>query len=715
MSNVDPRGELKSYSGFCFPAQIAHGALLDLAERGVGLVFLPHIVRMPQDNPCRDSYLCPVTQAGPYFLAKAFPDIRFLSPLLDFTRGYEASSALEEMAVRELGKPRALAERAWAAAVRAQREVERALGEMGQRALAQAVKAGKPAILLAGRSYNAFTPEGSQSVGKKLSSMGVTVIPADCLAPVGEGPTVWYAANQILNAVALARQHPNLFLLCVSNFSCTIDAFTHAMLASELGAKPYLILEIDAHTADAGVQTRLEAFLDIVANYREAQASPRQPFTPCRLASDGVIRANGAPLPLTDARVRIYFPNFSQYHAQAFAMAARWLGLHPGALLPLDRRQLERGLQYTSGRECLPLPICIGQLLDISRHHQPGEVAGFYMIRGGAPCVSDSYMGYFERFITEQRLADVFLLNPDADNNYLGFGATTLGQHLSPAIVLADILVEIEQVLRVVGAPGSLERLREQWQQVADATGSPGQFQAELPEFLRRLAALPRTRSPLTCPRVVVTGDFFTRFSPFFMEGVAELYAERGIILKPVDLSDLLLYGAYHGVAETAGNWGLKPGGLALARACTRIFQPDGKDYLRKWAGYQAERWYEQHYRGLFLKTGLLVAGPNEVSSLFEKAAEHVSPALYGETIPTIGKGLDADSEGYDGIIVIGPFNCLPYRISEAILKPLSLQRGTPILTYESDGYAVSPSFLRQVDVHIQQVLEHAARNLQPV
>jgi predicted CoA-substrate-specific enzyme activase len=716
LSNVDPRGELKSYSGFCFPAQIAHGALLDLAERGVGLVFLPHIVRMPQDNACRDSYLCPVTQAGPYFLAKAFPDLRFLSPLLDFTRGYEPSSALVELAVRELGKPRVLADQAWAAAVRAQTDVERALGEMGQSALAQAVSAGKPTILLAGRSYNAFTPEGSQSVGKKLSSMGVTVIPADCLALIGEGPTVWYAANQILNSVALARQHPNLFLLCISNFSCTIDAFTHAMLASELGSKPYLILEIDAHTADAGVQTRLEAFLDIVANYRETQTSPSQPFTACRLASDGqVIRSDGARMPLTDARVKIYFPNFSQYHAQAFAMAARWLGLHPAAVLPLDRSQLERGLQYTSGRECLPLPICIGQLLHISEHRQPDEIAGYYMIRGGAPCVSDSYMGYFERFIAEQQLADVFLLNPGADNNYLGFDAAALGQHLSPAIVLADILVEMEQVLRVVGAPGSVEQLRDQWQRFADGTGSLGQFQADSPEFVERLAALPRTRSPLSCPRVVVTGDFFTRFSPFFMEGVAERYAERGIILKPVDLSDLVLYGAYHRVAETAGTWGMKPGGLALARACTRVFQPDGKNYLRKWASYQAERWYEQHYRGLFLRTGLLVAGPNEVSLLFEKAAEHVSPALYGETIPTIGKGLDADSEGYDGIIVIGPFNCLPYRISEAILKPLSLQRGMPILTYESDGYAVSPSFLRQVEVHIQQVLEHAARSLQPV
>jgi predicted nucleotide-binding protein (sugar kinase/HSP70/actin superfamily) len=76
-----------------------------------------------------------------------------------------------------------------------------------------------------------------------------------------------------------------------------------------------------------------------------------------------------------------------------------------------------------------------------------------------------------------------------------------------------------------------------------------------------------------------------------------------------------------------------------------------------------------------------------------------------------VGKGLEAAHEGYDGMLVIGPFNCLPYRISEAILKPLSIQQGTPILTYESDGYAVSPSVLRQVDVHIQQVLEHAARN----
>lgn len=333
------------------------------------------------------------------------------------------------------------------------------------------------------------------------------------------------------------------------------------------------------------------------------------------------------------------------------------------------------------------------------------------MVQGGAPCVTDAYMGYFERFIAEQRLTDLFLFSPQPENDYLGFGKIVLAQHLSLAVILADILVEIEHVLRVVGQQGSLDQLREAWERFAQGARSLDEFHATLPAFVERLAQLPRSRDPRTCPRVVVAGDFFTRFSSFFMDGVRDLYAERGIILKPVDLSELFLYIAYHPMAETAGTWGMKPGGMALAKACTRMFQPEGKEYIQQWMAYQTLQREEEHYRTLFRETGLLVAAPNAVSSIFERGAEHVSPAIYGELLPTVGKGLEAAHEGYDGMLVIGPFNCLPYRISESILKPLSIQQGMPILTYESDGYAVSPSVLRQVDVHIQQVLEHAARN----
>jgi predicted CoA-substrate-specific enzyme activase len=714
LSGVDPQGELKSNAGFCFPVQIAHGAVLDLGRQGVNLIFLPQIIHMPQANACRDCYVCPITQASPSFMAKAFPELHFLSPLLDFSKGYGVSSAMVEMAVQELGITQEQAGSAWTAAVRAQEEAERALLTLGQKTLAAVVKEGKLALILAGHSYNAFAPEASQSVARKLSSMGVTVIPGDCLAPVEPGPTAWHFANQIMNAAAIVNAHPNLFLLCVSNFSCTIDAFTQSMLASAMGSKPHLILEIDAHTAGAGIQTRLEAFLDIAANYPGRQATAMQPFNPCRLLPGGrVVRTNGQTVPLNDPRVKIRLPNFSRYHSETLAMAARWLGLNVGETIPLDRCQLERGLDHTSGRECLPLPICIGQLLQISENRPPDEITGFYMLRGGAPCVSDCYMGYFERFIAERRLPDLFLFNPAQDNGWCGIDRLALLQSISPAIQLADIMVEIEQVLGAVGLPGSVGPLRAQWRRFMEAAHSLDHLNTNLPGFADWLAALPRTRDPSICPKVVITGDFFTRFSPFFMEGVPELYAASGIILKPVDLGDLVQYAAYHDVAGTASAWGLKPGYPALAKACLRMFQPDGQQYLRQWMNYRAKQWLEGRYRQLFRKTGLLVAGPNNVSSLFDKASEHISPAIFGEVIPSVGKGLEAANEGYDGIFLIGPFNCLPYRVSEAILKPLSLQADMPLLTYESDGYAVSPSFLRQVEVHIEQVLQRAGERNQ--
>ena len=606
---------------------------------------------------------------------------------------------------------RSVAEAAWTEAVRAQLETEIAIQGLGQRALEMAIASDKPALVLAGHSYNAFTPEASQSVGRKLASMGIITIPADSLMTESHGPTAWHFANQIMNAVALVKRHENLFLICVSNFSCTIDAFTHAMLASELGAKPYLLLEIDAATADAGVQTRLEAFIDIISNYRTVSAVSRRPFTSAKLAGKGkVICSDGATVSLTDPRVRLYLPNFSQYHTEALGLAMKCLGLHPGEVSPLSRSQLDRGLRHTSGRECLPLPLCVGQMLQIHEKRKPGEIVGFYTVRGGAPCVSDAYMGYFERFIAEQQLPDFFVLNASAENDYLGFSSETLARHVGPAIVLADILIEIDHVLRVIGAPGSVQRFHEEWIRCADSVESLDALNAMLPSLVEKIAALPCIRDPQASPRVVVTGDFYTRFSSFFIEGVREQYSAHGIILKPVDLADLVLYGAYDDIAGTASTWGMKPGNLALAKACTRIFQPDGKEYLQRWMFLQAHQRIEQYYRGIFRESGLLVAEENNIAALFDRAIEHVSPSIFGEAIPAVGKGIVSPEEGYDGVLLIGPFNCLPYRIAEAILRPLSLQRGIPTLCYESDGYAVDPSFLRQVDVHIRHVLECAAR-----
>jgi len=68
------------------------------------------------------------------------------------------------------------------------------------------------------------------------------------------------------------------------------------------------------------VQTRLEAFLDIVRNYRTAGTAPPRFFCSCRLTQDSrVVRSIGDAVTLTDPRVRIVLPNFSQTHMDLVA------------------------------------------------------------------------------------------------------------------------------------------------------------------------------------------------------------------------------------------------------------------------------------------------------------------------------------------------------------------------------------------------------------
>jgi predicted nucleotide-binding protein (sugar kinase/HSP70/actin superfamily) len=476
------------------------------------------------------------------------------------------------------------------------------------------------------------------------------------------------------------------------------------MLASRLVANPYLILEIDAHTADAGIQTRLEAFLDIIEHQHPYPVTEKS-FRAATLDQHGVVTtADAERLALNDQRVKLHFPNFSYYHSRAFGLAARWQGLNVGEAIELDRRHVERGRQYTSGRECLPLPITIGQMLEAHEQRQRGEIVGFYMMRGGAPCAVDCYLDYFRQFIRQNELADLFIFDPQPANHYYGLNVRGISQVLAPVITLADVFVEMEQTLRVVGQAGSLDRLKTYWRQHVDGASSFKALKSNLASLVEQVSRIPHS-DPSGCPKVVVTGDFFTRFNPAFMAGVHDLYARHGIILIPVDFSELLLYGAYAGMVDAAERLGAPPQSLrAGALACMQVFRPAGWSYVTHWVTYHQLMSHEEHYRGMFQRTGLVVGDRNDMCEVFRHASQHISPAIFGEAVPTVGKAVVAGSEGYRGIIVIGPFNCLPFRISEAILKPISWQHQMPILTYESDGFSVSPAFLRQVEVHIRQV-----------
>lgn len=715
LSGIDDHGELYINAPFCFPTQIAHGAVLDLITQDKpDYVFFPQIQKMPYESSKIKSYLCPISQASPFVLQKAFSEVKFLSPSLNFQEGYFSCKAMIKNIVDEFDMPYRDVEWAYLDAVDAQLTVEFEMRKMGALILKEALESDKPAIILVGRSYNAFPNETSQSIGRKLASKGISTIPFDCLGPQNNAETSWYFSNLIINAVRLAKQHDNLFILYISNFGCNIDTFTLEYLRVEMGNKPYLKLDIDSHTADTGTLTRIEAYLEIIKNYRMSkQESISKSFSLCELVEDDgeyhVRTSSGEKLQLDDKRIKFHFPVFSKYHSEIFPVVFRWVGYQAADPVKLSIEQLDRGLQYTSGNECLPMPIYIGQLLEIYENREPGEITGLYMIAGGAPCVVASYTDLLNQFIEESELEDIFLFAPHLTwNNLYNMSKIDLFKHFPVGVILGDIMIEIHNVLEVVSDENGLQMLADRWKTLLANSSTRAEFDRYLPQFIDQLAEIPLRKNPQNLPKIVVTGDFFVRFDPFFFKGLVQRYAEYDIILKPVDLSEILIYGPRDDMMIYANNFDrpvqIKKG---LFKAAVNCGTSSGRNYMASWVYAKVLERVEVNIRNKFEKTNLLVAEQNNVDRIIDYASEHVDPTITGETVLTVGKAVEAMREDFDGVMILGPFACLPFRISEGILKPLFLENDFAFISYETDGRAVPPAFLRLVDVHIQQILRN--------
>jgi predicted nucleotide-binding protein (sugar kinase/HSP70/actin superfamily) len=77
---------------------------------------------------------------------------------------------------------------------------------------------------------------------------------------------------------------------------------------------------------------------------------------------------------------------------------------------------------------------------------------------------------------------------------------------------------------------------------------------------------------------------------------------------------------------------------------------------------------YERRIKSILSRSGLVHAAPVDMDAIIRNASRHLSPDLGGEAILTIGSALTEIVNGACGVIAIGPFGCMPNRLSEAIL-----------------------------------------------
>ncbi len=79
----------------------------------------------------------------------------------------------------------------------------------------------------------------------------------------------WGQGAKILRTAKLIARTPNWYGVHLTNFSCGADSFIEHFYRHILREKPSLILELDEHSAVAGLLTRIEAYQNVVKNLQD--------------------------------------------------------------------------------------------------------------------------------------------------------------------------------------------------------------------------------------------------------------------------------------------------------------------------------------------------------------------------------------------------------------------------------------------------------------
>src|ERR1041385_6702750 len=121
---------------------------------------------------------------------------------------------------------------------------------------------------------------------------------------------------------------------------------------------------------------------------------------------------------------RIYVPPMAYGSARAFVSALRAIGLDAEPTAPSDHRTRELGARHTSGDECYPAKVTVGDFMKVLEQPgaDPARVA-FFMPTAEGPCRFGQYAPYLRQILDCNGYEGVEILSPTSGNGYQGLGS----------------------------------------------------------------------------------------------------------------------------------------------------------------------------------------------------------------------------------------------------------------------------------------------------
>jgi predicted nucleotide-binding protein (sugar kinase/HSP70/actin superfamily) len=368
--------------------------------------------------------------------------------------------------------------------------------------------------------------------------------------------------------------------------------------------------------------------------------------------------------------------------ARAFAAVFRALGIDADIVPPSDERTRELGAKYTSGDECYPAKVTVGDFMKLLERPNldPARLA-FFMPTADGPCRFGQYAPYLSQILKANGYASTTVLSPSSSNSYDGLGdlagpfVRTGWRALVSADILQKLLLKTRPYERSKGESEAMyeECLDDLCATIESTTTDPApQLKAMRASLVRcrdRFRAVPTQRDPAT-PLIGIVGEIFCRLNTFSNEDLIRRLEEYG---GEAWLSD---------VAEWV--WYTNAEQFRKLKLEGRLYSKDGLGaWIRKQVQHRDEKALFEPFQEDF-------AGYEEPD--IREVIEHARPYLpvdgaMGEMVLNVGKAIYLAKKGAAGIIDISPFTCMNGIVSEAVYPRISRDLGgIPIRNFYFDG-----------------------------
>jgi len=378
------------------------------------------------------------------------------------------------------------------------------------------------------------------------------------------------------------------------------------------------------------------------------------------------------------------------------AAAFRSIGIDAAVAPDSDSETLELGGLHSSGEECLPHKVTLGDFLKVCR--QPGfdpQRTAFFMPTAHGPCRFGQYGPYLEQVLAEMGYGDVAVVSPSSENGYDGVSEHA-GQLMRAAwmgLVCGDLLLRYLLKTRPYETtPGDADTAYdESLADLESVISAPGRsikqrlaaLVAAVTRLRDRYRAVP-ARYQKGRPLIGLVGEIFCRLNAFSNDDVARRIEKFGGECWISDIAEWVWY----------TNWSQED---EIRRHRGRL----NTDYLKLKIKTHTQRRYEHALLAPAQDDLVGYEEPHDVRDVLDASAPYLpAEGCLGEMVLSVGKTIYLHGKGADGIIDISPFTCMNGVICEAVYPQVSADHDDlPIRILYFDG--VNASIDRDLEIFL--------------